>query len=224
MVATSIGGSCFELIPGYSAHSGRSGPTTPRRAEPEKLLYPFRRIHLSRVNVAFAVHAHLMQIVELASPPPTPSELTKLLQIASVQNVDGHIGVVPHIHAALGFIRGEIHGNRRANDVRVIADKLFSKETTCGGLASRIAARPAKRGIVLIEHLNAIIPPIADVKLAVARNLDAMHGVPEESRFSVAFRVVRNPGPGGLSGRVVNGIVSVSTEMTDIFSTVRVND
>src|SRR5208337_1304029 len=109
-------------------------------------------------------------------------------------------------------------------NVGVIADKLFGDETACAGLASGIAARLAKRGIVLIEHLDAIISPIADINLAVVGDLYAMHGVPKESRSFVAFGIVDDPRPGGLSGRIVNWIVSVRAEVADIFSSVGIND
>ncbi len=88
----------------------------------------------------------------------------------------------------------------------------------------RIAARLAKRGIVLIKHLNAIISPVADINLAVIGDLHAMHGVAKECGLFVAFGIVGDPRPGGLGGCVVDGIVSIGAEMADIFTGVGVND
>ena len=51
-----------------------------------------------------------------------------------------------------------------------------------------------------------------------------MHGIAEEGGLLVAFGGVRDPGPGGFGGRVVDGIVSIGAEMADIFSGVGVDD
>src|ERR1700722_6853151 len=106
----------------------------------------------------------------------------------------------------------------------MFADKLLSNETAFAGLASQIAARPAQRGIVLIEYLDAVISPVADINLAVIGDLHAMHGVPEECRLFVAFGIVVDPRPSGRGGCIVDGIVSIGAEMADIFARVGVND
>ncbi len=87
-----------------------------------------------------------------------------------------------------------------------------------------LAAGFAKRGIVLVKHLKAIVSPVTDIQLAVFGDLYAMHRVPKECRLFVAFGRVSDPRPGGFSGCVVNGIISVGAEMADILTRVGVDD
>src|SRR5215472_1638870 len=121
--------------------------------------------------------------MEFSSHPATAAEPPELLQIAPVQNVDCHVGVVSDIEATLRLIPGEVYGNGCSNDVGVFADKLFSDETAFAGFTSWISARFAKHGIIFVKHLNAIISTVADIELAVVGYLDAMHRVAKECRL-----------------------------------------
>src|ERR1700680_57149 len=103
-------GTASVLIRGHhSAHGGRSGAAAAVPAIAEKLLDPFCGIDFPCINVALAVHAHLMQVVEVSRHPASAAEPAQLLQIASVQDVDGHVGVVADIETALRLVRGEVH-------------------------------------------------------------------------------------------------------------------
>ena len=66
--------------------------------------------------------------------PAAASEPAEFLQIASVQDVDGHIGVVADIEATLRLVGGEVHGNGGSDDVRVFADELLGHETAFAGV------------------------------------------------------------------------------------------
>ena len=165
-----------------------------------------------------------MQPVEVARHPAAVTETAQLLQVAAVQDIDGHVGVVADIEAALLFVFREVQGDGGADDVGVRADKLLGHETALAGRAGRIAAGLAQGRIVDVKDLNTIVSPVADIDLAVIGNLDAVHGVAEECRLSVAFDVVVNPCPRGGGRCVVNGIVSVSAEVADIFAGAGVND
>src|SRR5262249_29399130 len=92
------------------------------------------------------------------------------------------------------------------------------------GLASGIAAWLTKRGIVFVKHLNAVVPTVADINLAVIGDLDAVYGVAEECGFPVALGVVRDPRPGGPRSLVVDGIVAIGAKVADMFPRVGVND
>ena len=115
------------------------------------------------VNVTTALgNDSVKEMIQLAEP-------SQLLQITSIQQVDGHVGVVSHIQATLRFVAGKIDGHGSPGDrgVGVFADELLGDEAALAGLAGRIAARLAQIGTVLIEHLNAIVAAVADINLAV---------------------------------------------------------
>src|SRR5262249_26164721 len=77
------------LLSRYDAtHGGRSSPNASRPAIAEKLLDPFRRIHFAGVDVAVAVHTHLVQVMELSGHSAAAPESAKFLKIPPVQNVD----------------------------------------------------------------------------------------------------------------------------------------
>ena len=73
--------------------------------------------------------------MEFARRTAAVPEAPEFLQIASIQNVDRHVGVVSDIQAALRLVGGEVHGDRGSDDVGVIADKLLGDETAFAGLA-----------------------------------------------------------------------------------------
>src|ERR1700748_2069959 len=98
-----------------------------------KLLDPFSGIALAGIDVALAVQAHLVDPVKFPCHPAAAPEPAQLLQIASVQQVDGHICVIAYVEATLRRVFGEAHGNRGANDVGVLADKLLGDESTFAG-------------------------------------------------------------------------------------------
>src|SRR6185369_16079127 len=85
----------------HSAHGNRSGSAAAGHPIAEELLNPFRGIDFPCVDVSFAVNAHLMKVVEFSSVSATASEPAQFLQIASVQDVDGHVGVVANVEATL---------------------------------------------------------------------------------------------------------------------------
>jgi hypothetical protein len=93
----------------HSAHGRRSRAATPDPTIAEELLDPFCGIDFPCIDVALAVHAHLVQLVEVSRHPATASEPAQLLQIASVQDVDCHVGVVSDIEATLRLVPGEVH-------------------------------------------------------------------------------------------------------------------
>src|ERR1700758_2828925 len=95
----------------HSSDDRRSGSATARFAIAEELLDPLRSIDFRRVDVALAVHAHLVKVVEFSRVAAIPAQPPQLLQIDPAQNVDGLIGVVSYIEATLRFVRGEVHGN-----------------------------------------------------------------------------------------------------------------
>src|SRR5580692_5915544 len=106
----------------------------------------------------------------------------------------------------------------------MFADKLFGDEAALPGLATRIAALLAQRRIVLVEHLNAIVSPVADINFAVISDFHAMNRVAEKCRLLDAFRKVGDPRSTSRSGRIVDGTVSIGAEMADIFTGRGVND
>ena len=80
---------CVLLRGEDATHLGRSGAAAAAPSITKKLLDPFCGIDFSRVDVAVAVHAHLLQVVELSGASATAPEAAQLLQTASVQDVDG---------------------------------------------------------------------------------------------------------------------------------------
>src|SRR4051794_3634481 len=89
-----------------AAHGGRSCSAAPIGSIAQKLLDSFSGIDLAGIDVPLAVQAYLVDPVKLACHPAAAPEAAELLQIASVQQVDGHVGVITDIEATLRRIFG----------------------------------------------------------------------------------------------------------------------
>src|SRR6202008_3143686 len=96
------------------------------------------------------------------------------------------------------------------------ADKALGDEAAFAGLAVRIAALFSKRGILAVEHLNAVIAAVADVNPAVIGDLHAVHRISEERGLLDALGGILRPGTGRGGCGIVDRIASISAEMTDI--------
>src|SRR5579863_4170928 len=157
-----------------------------------KFLHAFSGVDLASIDIPLAVQADLMQPVEIAGHPAAMSEPAELLQIAAVQDVNRLVGIVADIETALRLIGREVHRHRRARHHRLgvgfRADETLGHESTFSGFAIWIAAFLAERGILAVEHLDAIVAAIADINLAVVGDFYAMHGIAKERRFRFALR------------------------------------
>ena len=98
--------------------------------------------------------------MKLSSHTATPAEPAQFLQVASIQDVNGHIGVISDVKAALSLVGREVHGDCRSDDIGVVAHELLGNKTAFPGHAGCIGARLAQRGIILVEDLNAVIVPV----------------------------------------------------------------
>ena len=107
----------------------------------------------------------------------------------------------------------------------MLANELFGDEATFTWLPVWITALLAEHGIVGVKRLDSIVTAIADVNLP--RHWQAFHAmnrVAEVGGFFVAFGVIGQSKPSCTGGGVINGICSISSEMTDIFAGVGVDD
>jgi len=69
-----------------------------------------------------------VQPVKFARHPAASSQPAEFLQVAPVQDVNGHIGIVANVKAALRLVAREAHRNRRSDRrVGVFADKLLGR-------------------------------------------------------------------------------------------------
>ena len=93
----------------WSAYDARPGSAATRAALADELLYALRGIDFRGVEVALAIHAHLMQPVKITGHPAIASEPAEFLEIAPVQNVNSHVGIVCDIEATLLLVWGEAH-------------------------------------------------------------------------------------------------------------------
>src|SRR5579862_6197354 len=82
------------LLLEHSADGGRSGSAATGRAVAQEFLDALAGVDFGGIDVAFAIQAHLMGPVEFARRAAAVPEATEFFQIASIQNVDRHVGVV----------------------------------------------------------------------------------------------------------------------------------
>src|ERR1700733_4575501 len=176
----------------FAADRSRTLAAAPIGAVTREFLHAFSSVDLAGIDVPLAVQADLMQPVEITGHPAAMSESAELLQIAAIQDVNGLVGIVADIEAALRLIGREVHRHRRTWHHRLgvgfRADETLGHEAALTGFAIWIAAFLAERSILAVEHLDAIVAPVADVNLAVVGDLHAMHGIAKERRFRFALR------------------------------------
>src|SRR5579863_2658008 len=175
----------------FAADRGCAAAATAVRAVPHELLHALSGIDFAGIDVALAVEADLMQPVEIAGHPSAMAEPPELLEFVAAQDVDGLVGVVADIETALRLVGREVHRHRRAGhhglSVGLGADEALGHEAAFAGFAIRIAALLAERGILAVEHLDAVVAAVADVNLAVVSNLHAMHGIAKEGGFRISL-------------------------------------
>src|SRR5208337_939675 len=108
------------------------------------------------------------------------------LKSLAVEDIDGHVGVVADIEAALSLVGREVHGHGGAGHfglrIRVLADEFLGEIAALAGFPARVAARLSEIRIKTVEHLDAVVAAVADVELAVVGDLYAMHRIPEVDR------------------------------------------
>src|ERR1035437_754241 len=210
----------------HSTYGGKSGSAARVAAVADELLNALTSIDFRGVDVAFAVHAHLMQPMEFAGHAAASSEPAQLLQIAPVQDVDGHVGVVPNIETTLRLVAGETYRYRRSRygGVGVFANESLRNEAAFARLATRIAACLPEYGIAVVKHLYAVIAPVADINLAVIGELYAMHWGAEECGLFAPSFIVPYPRPSGAGACVIDRIVSIRAEMTEGLACLGIDD
>src|SRR6185503_2038718 len=116
------------LIAEHAANGCRSGSAATGGAIAEKLLDALASVDFGGVDIALATPAHLMSPVEFARRAAAVAEPPEFFEIASIQNINRHVGVVCDVQAALRLVGGEVHGDGSSDDVGVIADKALGDE------------------------------------------------------------------------------------------------
>src|ERR1700679_585841 len=129
----------------WSTNRRRAGPTAPVPAITLEFLDALPGIDFPGVEVALAVLAYLMDPVEISCRPAAAPQAAQLLEVGAVENVDGHVGVIRDVEAALLLVFGEIQGDSGPDDVGVLADKLL-------GHKSALTASPLGIGARLAQH------------------------------------------------------------------------
>ncbi len=129
----------------------------------EEFLHPLGGIDFRRIDVAARVDADIVQPVELAQLHAAASYAAQLLQVAAVEDVDGHVGIVADIEAALRPVGGEVdrHRGSRNGGARPFTDELLAHETAPARFPVRIGAGLAQIGIQGVEDLDAVVAAVA---------------------------------------------------------------
>src|SRR5437763_1743733 len=165
----------LSVLRSLTAYHVRAGAIAAQRPIAQELLQTFSRIHLGCVNVAIGVEADLMQVMEIAGHSACASDTAKFLKVLAVEDIDGHIGVVADIEAALSLVGREVHGHGCARHfglrISAFADEFLSEIAALAGFSARIAARLSQIGIKAVEHLDAVVAAVANIELAVIGNL-----------------------------------------------------
>jgi hypothetical protein len=152
-----------------------------------------------------------MEVMEIASHPACASETAQFLKIVAAEDIDGHIGVVADIEAALSLVGREVHGHSGAGHfglrISALADETLGEIAALSRVPVRIAARLAQIRIETVEHLDTVVAAVADIELAVIGNLGAMHRVPEGDRLFVALCIVVRPAPAARAAASSTGLL-----------------
>src|SRR5208282_5170701 len=131
-----------------SADDFGSGTAAARAAIADELLDAFSGVHLGGIDIAVTVQADLMQPVEVAGHATRVAEAAELLKIAASQDVDGLVGIVADIEAALRFIGGEVHRYSRTwhdgQGIGVTADPALGHKSALARNTVWIAAGRAQ--------------------------------------------------------------------------------
>src|SRR5215813_12783540 len=154
-------GSCRELIPPRPEHSLIAARLR-RDALIDELLQALTLVGLGRVEIALGVRRDAVHAVELPRLASAVAERRELLERVAQDHAHALVLAVGQEHEALLRILGERDVPYRAGAARVPGIERLLDELALG-----------------LEHLHAVVLPIAHVDEAVVRPLDAVHGVAE---------------------------------------------
>src|SRR5215831_2809798 len=157
--------------------------------------------------------------MELTSFAPAPPEPAQFLQCVPLQYVHRHVRVVADVEAGLLGISRKIHRHCRARKtVGLYCYGLLLDETALTRFAARVEAFLTEVRIATVEDLDAVIAAVADINQTFLADLHAVHWIAEEGGLHIALGEVGHPVAGRSRGLVVDRVVAVRAEMTDIFA------
>src|SRR5438128_11559673 len=147
-----------------------SGFCWPHALEDE-LLGPLARVDLRRIDVALRVYRQIVHPVELAGLAPVPAELAHDVAVLAQQRPDVIVLAVRVVEPGLRRVVRDVEFPDRSVTARRRRDDELLHECP-----------------VLLEDLDAVVHPVADVEEPVLRQARAVHRIAERLDADFTWR------------------------------------